>query len=241
MDDQPHLRFHRPKGMDALFKLGKPAADPKVPTVEEVRKLYAACRNDDERLYMLLGINCGMYEVDISALTPAALQMHKGEQYLVWKRQKTSHQSPYTLYHWLFPETAALIDSQRAPENAHGRLLLNRYGEPLAESKVSGHRTKAITEQFPAIVKRAGLAGKGISFKSLRKFGAHELRAQAAHDKDNLARKYLGQAVPGVLRHYVRDDFEDLTAELKRFHERLLAAKVLPTDHGSTNSRSGPS
>lgn len=225
MDNQPQLRFQRPKGMDALFKLGKPAADPRVPTFDEIKAIYAACRTDDERLFVLLGINCGMYEVDISDLTPAALVTYPGG--IWWRRSKTSHQNAFYVWHWLFPETSALITTQRAAENPHGRLFLNKLGAPLSESK-DGHRTKAVSEAFERVILRAGLKGKGISFKSLRKFGAHELRAQAAGDKDNLARKYLGQAVPGVLRHYVRDDFEDLAAELKRFRQRLVAAGVLP-------------
>jgi integrase len=228
MDNQPGLRFHKPKGMDALFKLGKPATDPRVPSFEEVGKLFAAGRNDAERLYVLLGINCGMYEVDISNLTPASLVKHKGESCVWWRRQKTSHQNTFQTLHWLFPETLKLIEEVRAPAgNAHGRLLLNRQGEPLSEAK-EGFRTKEVSRLFTGVVKRAGLKGGGVSFKSLRKFGSHEVRSQAAGDKDNIARKYLGQAIPGVLRDYVRDDFDDLTAELKRFRQRLIDEKVLP-------------
>jgi len=227
MDNQPDLRFHKSKGMDGLFKLGKPETSPRVPTFEEVRKVYAACRSDAERLYVLLGINCGMYEADIAALTPAELVTHHRAACMWWRRAKTSHQNTFQTLHWLFPETLALIGKVRAPANEHGRLLLSTTGWPILHLR-DGYRYKLISRLFPEVIESAGLKGRGLSFKSLRKFGAHEIRGQTKFDKDDMARKYLGQKIKGALRDYVLDDFDDLTEQLKGFRQRLIAKKVFP-------------
>lgn len=55
------------------------------------------------------------------------------------------------------------------------------------------------------------------------------VRGGAAGDEDNLARMYLGQKIPGVLRAYVRDDFKKLTAGLKALRERMLANRFFPS------------
>lgn len=230
LDDEPSVTFSKPKGIDKVFRLRTPEVEPYIPAMAEVKALMHHADGDRPRLYLLLAINCGYTQVDISALRHDEIHV-EGNVWFIWRRrEKTSHQNTFHSLHWLFPETVALLREEMAPRrNRYGLALLNTEGEPLLQV-CDGYRTHCITDAFETAKKSAGLTST-VSFKSLRKFSSNTLRAAALHDKDNMARLFLGQKIPGVLRAYVRDDFAPLSDALKAFRRTLLQAEVLTDPH----------
>jgi hypothetical protein len=224
-DDHPGMKFSLPKGTATLFdRIEKPGVRPQVPAVEEMTKLLQACRGI-ELLWVLLGLNCGMYEVDISNLHPSEFVQHGGEWCLWWDREKTSHQNKrdgeaLRSLHWLFPETLTLIQKYRS--KLPDRLFIHADGRPYLEITRTKRR-KIIGNTFDTLNRRAGTA---ISMKQLRKFTASWLTRQA--DGEKLARQFLGHQPPGMLRHYVQDEFAQLTSALRQYRAWLADQGALP-------------
>jgi integrase len=155
-----------------------------------------------------------MYESDIAALRWSNLQ----ERAVVWRRQKTSHQNDFDLYHDLWPETIAAIE---AHGDRKGELLfVHTDGKALHEYSTETHR-HIIGNHVDTVNKRLGTR---FQFKGLRKFGASWFTTQ--RDGVALARLYLGHQPPGMLSAYVRDDYARMNKMLAKFRDYLLKAKV---------------
>ena len=225
MENQPALSFNKPKGMDALFKLGTPEPDPYIPTQKQIKDVIAAAHSERAKLYMLLALNCGFTSVDVANLKLTEIVRHKGESFVWRRRDKTSHQNQFSSLHWLFPETVELLEKHMAPtNNSHGLALLTKDGEPL-QIIGDGYKTRNVADAFEKSVKAAKLERKSVTFKSFRKFSATQLLSITK--QDNMARMFLAQKVPGVLKNYVKDDFEQLTAALHKYHTQLKETKVI--------------
>jgi len=218
--DTPEIGFVMPRGSRDVFKLRKPSANADVPTVAQVKRLMQVCHGA-ERLWVLLGLNCGMYEADISELVADDI---RGDC-LWWDREKQSHTNQFRTLHWLFPETRALMDEIRQQS---GRLFLHPDGKPYLYFE-NGKRKKRIGN----IIAKRGV----IPFKSLRKFSASWMAKQK--DGERLARQFLGHKPPGMLRPYVRDDFSSLTKALGRYRLWLIRQGVLNPDQSSPPTPSG--
>src|SRR5262249_22416095 len=98
-------------------------------TVEEVRAMLAACDGFSERtkLYILLMLNCGMYQNDIAELHRDELNWTAGT--LTRARSKTRERKGPVVTYNLWPETVALLKKHRAKE---GELVLtSEQGNPL--------------------------------------------------------------------------------------------------------------
>jgi integrase len=98
-------------------------------TVEEVRAMLAACDGFSERtkLYILLMLNCGMYQNDIAELHRDEVNWTAGT--LTRARSKTRERKGPVVTYRLWPETFALLKKHRAKE---GELTLtSEQGNPL--------------------------------------------------------------------------------------------------------------
>ena len=236
--DQEGVDFQMPKGCDRLFRFSgfNKSAVPDYQTALPKIKRLLANATDRTRLYMLLAMNIGGYQVDIGAIKHEELVQRNGEWYIWRQREKTSAEdSGYQVLHWLMPETVALLMRYAAPAtNPHGRLLLNDEGQPLWQAAEDKARKDAITLAFKRVItkfrnadKKAGSEEKfQFVFKQFRKIGATAIKRIAGAD---VSRMYLGQVVPGVLRMYAQDDFAVVTESLKTWHKELIAAEIFPS------------
>jgi integrase len=103
-------------------------------TIEEVRELLKACDGFSERteLYLLLMLNCGMYQSDISDLGEDEIDWQAGT--LTRPRSKTPDSQRVTYKLW--PRTLALLKKYKAKvalpnERGSSRVLLTERGEQL--------------------------------------------------------------------------------------------------------------
>ncbi len=144
----------------------------KVTEMTDVRKVYDAAA-PSMKLYILLAINCGMTQVDISDLRPDQIDWKKAT--LTRKRGKTKHVGTVpTVVYPLWPETLKLLQDNRSKDP--NRLLLAPGGGPLKYEVRRGDKTVKhdyVGLMFRRLMKRLDLDSP---FKSLKKTSASLLR-----------------------------------------------------------------
>ena len=135
-------------------------------TPEEVRKLLGAA-SDRTRLYILLMLNCGMTQKDISDLK--CEEVNWGEGRIVRKRSKTSdHENVPVVNYLLWPETLRLLEQERTDEN-QGRVLHNANGSALCTEVLTADgkykKTDNVKNAFDRLRKKEGIDKPLKSFK----------------------------------------------------------------------------
>ena len=179
-----------------------PANEVKVYTVEEIKKLWV---NADERmrLFILLALNCGMTQKDISDMKPSEVDWTVGT--ISRKRSKTqNHKSTPTITYSLWPETLKLLKKLRA-KNCKSNVLLNRNGTPYRTEKVNAKgnpiKVDIVGKDFNKLKKDCNL--KGRSFINLKKTSRSLLEDNK--DYQAVAELLVGRAPRTVSeRHYAK-------------------------------------
>ena len=192
---------------DKRMRFSIPAQDVKVFTIAEVKGLLETSR-DQVRILILLALNCGMTQVDISDLHPSEVDWTKGR--LRRKRSKTVGQknAPEVEY-LLWPETIELLKALRSSDTEH--VLVTKSGRPWVDRKT--RNTDSVRTEFDKLDAR-------LPFKHLRKtsataLGSHpEFRAYAQY--------FLGHAPETVAdTHYVRPSQEQFDLAVAWLRKRL--------------------
>ncbi len=193
-------------------------------SLEEVKKLLSTCDGYSERtrLYILLMLNCGMYQSDVSDVGDDEVNWTDGT--LTRSRSKTPKAAKVKYKLW--PETFALLRQFRAKEavpNERGgnRVILTEQGKPLVhywleEGKV--RRYDVIQSAFSRLMGRAKVKKP---IKLLRKTAASELAAHESYGQ--FTQYFLAHSPKGVTdRHYVQPDDARFFAALKWLRSRFL-------------------
>lgn len=203
-----------------LFKFTKVKG--KVEKYDKVQlKTLLNALDDECKLYQLLGLQCGFYQVDICNLGDAEIVTIEKDTYIVRKRDKTSHQNDFTSQWWLFPETARLLKKCRAKRNPKGLALLRPDLTPMGRV---GNSDDWVTVRFNKAKEAAGAVAGDFTFKQFRKIGYSAIKRLTMSKE--VARMYAAKVVTDA--EYDRDDFfEPLTDALKKWHDQLKADKVL--------------
>jgi integrase len=188
---------------------------------------------------LLLGINAGFGNTDMSELPLSALDLDGG--WIDYPRPKTG--IPRRCCRW--PETVAALRDAFAnrpkPKDAAaaGRVFLNQRGAPLVavrEKKGTGkasddvgvvvdrikrvNRTDGLTVAFSALLKKLGLHKSGIGFYSLR----HVFRTVADAARDPVACDLImGHADPSIAGH-CRERIDDSRLKAVAEHVRTTSA-----------------
>lgn len=151
-----------PRTLDRQCKnlaIGKLTAAIVVFTKEEIGALLTDA-SDRTKLYILLMLNCGMTQKDISDLMVSEVDWKEGR--IIRKRSKTSDEENVPVVNYkLWDETFRLLQLERA-EGSTDRALLNNNGSPIwAEVFVDGKYQKTDN------IKSASIAcGRSIKSKS---------------------------------------------------------------------------
>ncbi|MGE5611608.1 MAG: tyrosine-type recombinase/integrase [Bacillota bacterium] len=203
--------FRKPK-IEDLFCFANAKGHIERFDVEEMKKLLAAA-TERCQLYILLGLNTGMNQIDIANLKKSEIVEINGEMFIGHKREKTSHQNDFRTLHYLWPETWELLRKHMARDNAENLVLVNVNGRKLKRGKTDNIRD-SINEAREA----SGI--KNVTFKQLRKFGITAIKRVTGNP--DIARMYAAHKIAGVLAHYDRDDFFDpLIEALKKWRIEL--------------------
>jgi integrase len=191
-------------------------------TVEEVRTLLHGCEGFSERtkLYLLLMLNCGMYQNDIAELHRDEVSIAAGT--LTRARSKTRERNGPIVTYKLWPETLALLKKHR---NKDGELVLTTdEGKPLVRHWLENGKARRYD-----VIQSAWhrLAGK-LKVKKIR-LGMKHLRKTAAtilgqHPQFKYyGGHYLADAPKGMdQKHYMKPNEEEFFLSLDWLRGQLL-------------------
>jgi integrase len=187
-------------------------------TAEEVRALLEAAP-ERMRLYLLLMLNCGMYQNDIAELRQQEVDWKKGT--ITRVRSKTRERKGPVVTYKLWPETFALLEKHRA----EGELVLTtERGKPLVTYSLEEGRFArydVVQSAWNRLSEKMG-AKIRLSMKHLRKTSA-SLLGEHPHYKF-YATHFLADSPRHMTeKHYVKPSDAEFFEALDWLHGRILA------------------
>ena len=174
------------------------------------------------RLYILLALNCGMTQKDISDLQEQDVSWSKGR--ITRKRSKThKHDGVPTVSYKLWPETLKLLHECRSGSDI---VLLNRNGGRLVEERLkeTGKYTKNdnIKNAYERVRRKTSFSKP---FKLLRKTSATLINADSRHR--GLDELFLGHAPVTIAeKHYSATSESALDDALAFLREKYQIDKL---------------
>jgi integrase len=189
------------------FKVPRPTI--RVFTGEEITRLLKESR-PVIRLMILLALNTGMTQIDVSDLSHDEIDWKSGR--LTRKRSKTAHHANTPVVEYaLWPETFTLLTQLRS--NDPVRVLVTRSGNAWVNRREKTN--DSIRMEF-------GKLKPALSFKYLRKTAATML---ASHPEYRAyAQYFLGHAPDNVAdTHYVKPDQVQFDAAVNWLREQFLS------------------
>jgi integrase len=185
-------------------------------------KLILSKASDKTKLYVLLMLNCGMTQKDISDLRPDEVDWKRGRIQRV--RSKTdNHEAVPVVDYPLWHETWQLIKTHGNQQGE--RVFLNKDGKPLKSDyiKTNGRRAQndAIKNAFFRLTKRKDMmnALQGVSLKQLRASAASLLGSHPEFQR--YAQHFLGHSPRSVAdKHYVTPSQQQFDNAIKWLGEQ---------------------
>lgn len=198
-------------------------------TAEEVRALLSACDGFSERtkLYLLLMLNCGMYQNDIAELKAEEVNWSEGA--VTRARSKTRERKGPVVTYKLWPETFALLKKHRA--KGGGLALTTDEGKPLVRYWLEKEGDKAgemrrydvIQSAWSRLATKMKVRKIRLGMKHLRKTSATALGKHPQYKF--FANHFLADSPRTVAdRHYVTPNDDEFFAALDWLRVELLGA-----------------
>ena len=196
------LLEHLPKVLDSKeLTISKKVTTPKVFTIAEIKKLLDEA-TPRTKVYLLLMLNTGMTQKDISDLQQREVDWRNGV--ITRRRSKTaSHESVPTVSYPLWKETFRLLRQERASDGDY--VLTNRVGgalkvEELDEKTGKLHKKDNVGSAFARLARATKIEK---SLKLLRKTSATLLRGNKQFS--GIESLFLGHAPRSISeRHYTQ-------------------------------------
>lgn len=179
-----------PKFIRRGYSISQTAKEIKLPSPADVLAMFEAATGRT-KLYMLLALNTGMLQKDMSDLKHSEVTLGKMST-IRRRRSKTNDEQnvPIVTYR-LWARTAKLLKQEMTTDGE--LVLLNADGKPLVsdEIKANGKRKKldCVDSTWDRLRKKTG---KPFPFKMLRKFAASVLASHAEYGR--YAQYFLGHA-----------------------------------------------
>ena len=192
-------------------------------SISEIKKLLTTA-SPRMRLFILMALNLGMTQQDMSDLHPEEVNWRR--KTVKRKRSKTKkHENTPEVTYTLWPETLRLLKEFKT--NDKKRVLLNKYGAPLKDEEfVDGkHRkTDTVGREFRRLKKKCKI--KGRSFICLKKTSRSLLEDN--RDFQPIAELFVGRAPKTVSeKHYAKPPENWLADATNWLREKLKIANVL--------------
>ncbi|GMV25141.1 MAG: hypothetical protein AMXMBFR58_11720 [Phycisphaerae bacterium] len=225
--EHDELGWERPRGFDSLFKLKTSrmktpdeiareseaviSGNVRTFTIPELCRLFRAATSR-ERLFLLLGLNCGFTSGEMSSLRTFEVLSEDGVSFIHKRRAKTGVEAKWRLW----PETAALLRRHRAPANAGRNWLLTGAGNPLVEVGEHGRRD-AVDRAWSGLWARAH-PDRWLSYRFLRKTGANAIKRLGGLEESEM---YLAHQEPGINKHYANRNWPKMWVCLEGYRAEL--------------------
>jgi integrase len=165
-----------------ILRQNRIASGPRMLEADQIRATLAAT-DQTLRAMILLGVNCGLGNTDLSCLTLSALDLGNG--WLDYPRPKTGVQRRCPLW----PETVdalrtSIAASPTAKDDADsGLVFITKYGRRWVKTSDTGSPDDAIGKEFSKLLTRLGMKRPGLNFYALR----HTFETIAGESKDQVA------------------------------------------------------
>ncbi len=183
---------------------------------EEIHTLYLAA-SERTKMFMLLGLNCGMGQADISDLRVGEVSIEPGR--IVRKRTKTGVHCEFKLW----PMAVEMLKLHgNLDSKPNDRVFLSKSGHPLVREYFVDDkfkRTDAIRSAFFRLMKKTKISNHR-GFYSLRKTAASEIEVI----DPAVTEMFLGHSEKGLKRHYAERDWERLDEVIMKLY-RLVGPK----------------
>jgi len=225
--DHDQLTWERPRGFDRIFKLkdrrlktpdevareARSVISGEVDTftIAELTRLFRAARSRD-RLYILLGLNCGFTSGEISSLHTFEVFLDADVPCIHKRRAKTGVEAKWSLW----PETATMLRRHRAATNARHLWLMTPLCNQLVEVDEFCRRD-AIDQSWKLLYPRVGL-DRVLGFRFMRKTGADAIKRLGGLEESEM---YLAHQESGLNKHYANRNWPKLWTCLERFRAQL--------------------
>lgn len=182
------------------LRITKRLTNPVVFTIPEVKKLLKTA-TPRSKLYLLLMLNTGMQQKDLSDLRPSDVDWKAGT--ITRKRSKTAkHDGVPTVKYVLWKETLRLLRKERA--DSASRVLVNDEGGPLKVETLDStgklQKTDNIASAFARLRRKVGIPKP---LKVFRKTSATLL--QSSKQFSGIVSLFLGHSPRSIAdRHYAQ-------------------------------------
>lgn len=213
-----------PRNIDSpQLTISAEAKTAEILTTEQLSQIFKKS-TERTQLYALLGLNCGMTQIDISDLHPSEVDWSVGK--ITRKRSKTSKiKSVPTVTYQLWPQTFNLLKKYRSSSTDH--VLLTRDGLPLLgeEIKPDGKLRKRDSVRL-AIRHLSKQTEIEFTMKHFKKTSASLIRDESRFS--SLEHLFLGHAPSNMAdRHYTTTPQNLLDEALEWLGKELGIAKAL--------------
>jgi len=202
-----------PRNLDQYSRITIPEPTVNRFSREEIRILYSAA-SERTKMFMLLALNCGMGQADISSLRVSEVQM--SENRIVRKRTKTGVHCEFALW----PQTVEMLKKHgNLDGKPNDRVFLSKSGHPLVRECFIDDkfkRTDAIRSAFFRLMKKTKIPNHR-GFYSLRKTAASEIEAI----DPAVTEMFLAHSEKGLKRHYAERDWNRLDMAIMELRQRF--------------------
>lgn len=126
------------------------------------------CASQPLKAMILLGINCGFGQSDISSLPKSALDLESG--WVEFPRPKTGVERRCKLWPETIEAVREAIEKRPQPKvkDDEDLLFITKYGHLWVKTNQSGSPDDAVGKEFTKLLNKLKLKRKGISFYALR-------------------------------------------------------------------------
>ncbi len=188
-------------GRSQFLKISKPSSKVVIFTKDEIKAILAAA-SERTKLYILLMLNCGMTQKDVSDLLVSEVDWDEGR--IIRKRSKTADEENVPVVNYkLWPDTLRLLRQERATKSKD-RVLFNANGGPLWSEEITGEgkyqKTDNVKNAFDRLQQKTNISKP---LKSFKKTSATLLRDNG--EFSGLAGLFLGHAPQSMAdKHYTQ-------------------------------------
>lgn len=200
-----------PRNLDGYARITIPEPTVNRFSREEINTLYSAA-SERTKMFMLLALNCGFGQTDISSLRNSEFQM--SENRIVRKRTKTGVHCEFALW----PLTIEMLKKHGTLDGKpNDRVFLSQSGHPLVREYFIDDkfkRTDAIRSAFFRLMKKIDMPNHR-GFYSLRKTAASEIEVI----DPAVTEMFLAHSEKGQKKNYAERDWARLDKAIMELRE----------------------
>jgi len=226
-------QFNKPS--KKTLRMARNGRGPRMFEADELRTIIDTATQPLKAM-ILLGINCGFGQTDVSSLPLSAVDLDSG--WVDYPRPKTGVERRCPLW----PETVEAIrravEHRPRPKSEKDTDLafITKYGHRWVKTNKTGTPDDAVGKEFTKLLQRLGLKRPGVSFYALR----HTFETIAGESKDQVAVNaimgHVDNSMAGVYRERISD--ERLRAVTDCVHDWLFGSSEELDDAGRLGAAS---